>query len=61
MGGIKAEDSDGIRGVNMQDIKLMCEKLWNYTYQDMQKESHPIVVMAPDCSQKNKLRVYANG
>ena len=35
----------------------MCNKLINYEY----KGTKPIVIVGPDCTDKNKLRIYVNG
>ena len=41
----------------MNNIVNMCNKLINYEY----KGTKPIVIVGPDCTDKNKLRIYVNG
>ena len=41
----------------MNNIVNMCYKLINYEY----KGTKPIVIVGPDCTDKNKLRIYVNG
>lgn len=41
----------------MNNIVNMCNELINYEY----KGAKPIVIVGPDCTDKNKLRVYVNG
>ena len=41
----------------MNNIVNMCNKLFNYDYM----VTKHIVIVGPDCTDKNKLRIYVNG
>ena len=47
----------------MTDVKAICKELLDYEVNEEKtnKTNKPIIIVGPDCTDKNKLRVYVNG